>query len=309
MILPHNVSLGTSQADMTKPNSNVFGECLANSAPKGRFSMTNFQDMKGNANFRTNTTLGWKNTHRLPWEQRKKKPVFRGRARWNADYKKKKCPTHVRDMGHRPKAADWSADNPDLLDAAISYQKNPCDSNSKTNGMDRMFQWGDFKGKALPPTYIPPEKYYGHYQTAVVLGGIGAAFRVGRHLSAGQAVVLQTYTYEEWFVKFMLPYVHYIPLKQDLSDLKEVMEWVRDHPAEVKTIAEKGEKFYWEYMSFVAEERHWYELVWRLSEAIHEEGSYRLKYESGQEIWPLKKQPIVFKRNVDGVLIGKKKKG
>lgn len=45
----------------------------------------------------------------------------------------------------------------------------------------------------------------------------------------------------------MEPYVHYIPLQEDLSDLEEVMEWVRDHPKEVKTIAKQGEQFYWEH--------------------------------------------------------------
>jgi len=47
-------------------------------------------------------------------------------------------------------------------------------------------------------------------------------------------MVLKDCKFEEWFVHYIKPYVHYIPLKEDLYDIKEVMEWVLDHPNEVK---------------------------------------------------------------------------
>jgi len=47
-------------------------------------------------------------------------------------------------------------------------------------------------------------------------------------------MVLKDCKFEEWFVHYIKPYVHYIPLKEDLYDIKEVMEWVLDHPSEVK---------------------------------------------------------------------------
>ena len=36
------------------------------------------------------------------------------------------------------------------------------------------------------------------------------------------------------------PWVHYIPLNQDLSDVEEKMQWVMDHDDEARRIAEKG---------------------------------------------------------------------
>jgi hypothetical protein len=188
-------------------------------------------------------------------------------------------------------AALFSFDNPDLLDAAVSFEEpnHPCLSNNATNKLDRIFRIGQYANlrevqtsnsnnnnitdtdgtpwsiQLERPVQIPSNKYYTDYQVAVVLGGIGAAFRTARHLSAGQAVVLQDFLYEEWFVKYMTPYVHYIPLKRDLSDLRETMEWIRDHPEQVKTIAEKGLEFYHVYLAFQPNEDHWYELIWHMS--------------------------------------------
>ena len=232
------------------------------------------------------TGTGFAHNNLLPWEERQTKPVFRGhprirmldRTEWEVH--PEKCPSHVKEMGHRPKAADFSMDHPDLLDAAVSLRaavssfNTPCLKNNATEGLDRIFG-----------IKIPQDQYYGKYQTVVVLGGIGAAFRVGRHLSAGQAMILQKFRFEEWFVPYMEPYVHYIPLKEDLSDIKEVMEWVRDHPSEVKKIAEQGEAFYWEFMAYKPTENHWHELFWRLSLAIHKMGDDRLKYGKGRAIW------------------------
>ena len=80
---------------------------------------------------------------------------------------------------------------------------------------------------------------------------------------------------------------------EDLSDLKEVMEWVRDHPKEVRKIAENGYKFYWEYLSFKANDGHWYELLWRLSELLHQPGNEKVN----SAAWPSNKWPLRFERD------------
>ena len=88
--------------------------------------------------------------------------------------------------------------------------------------------------KLLPFDIIPPTDYYTKYQVAVVLGGIGAAFRFTLHLSMEMAVIYQDFAHwEEWFVPYMIPFVHYIPMPNDLSNLMETMEWIQDHPEQV----------------------------------------------------------------------------
>ncbi len=40
-----------------------------------------------------------------------------------------------------------------------------------------------------------------------------------------------------------MPWVHYVPIKADLSDLREKYEWAESHPNEAKQIAEKATEF------------------------------------------------------------------
>ena len=76
-------------------------------------------------------------------------------------------------------------------------------------------------------------------------------------------------------MRYLEPFVHYIPLKEDLSDLNETMHWVRDHPNEVKAIAERGRQFYDDYLSFPKTADHWYEFLYKLSIRTHVEGGHR----------------------------------
>ena len=105
---------------------------------------------------------------------------------------------------------------------------------------------------------------------AIVLGGIGAAFRTARHFAAGQCVVLQRFKFEEWYYKYLTPYVNYIPVQEDLKDLISTAQWIKSHPQRVKEIARKGQLFYSQYLSFHRNNDHWHELLWRLSERLHE---------------------------------------
>lgn len=45
---------------------------------------------------------------------------------------------------------------------------------------------------------------------------------------------------EFWFKKFLTPWVHYVPVKWDLSDLEEILQWIWDHDDEAHKIAENA---------------------------------------------------------------------
>jgi len=46
----------------------------------------------------------------------------------------------------------------------------------------------------------------------------------------------------QWFYRLFKPWVHYVPVKQDLSDLQEKIEWVRAHDSEAKDISENASR-------------------------------------------------------------------
>jgi len=47
----------------------------------------------------------------------------------------------------------------------------------------------------------------------------------------------------EWFFYKIKPYVHYYPLKNDVSDLLEAVEWLRANDKKARELSEAGTKF------------------------------------------------------------------
>jgi Glycosyl transferase family 90 len=41
--------------------------------------------------------------------------------------------------------------------------------------------------------------------------------------------MLQEWEYQEWYTKYLIPHVHYIPLANDLSNLNSAMHWIVNH--------------------------------------------------------------------------------
>jgi Glycosyl transferase family 90 len=51
----------------------------------------------------------------------------------------------------------------------------------------------------------------------------------------------QPSTYTSWAMEELLePWVHYVPLNEDLSDVEEKMQWVIDNDISAKEIARRG---------------------------------------------------------------------
>jgi Glycosyl transferase family 90 len=309
-ILPYNVSFGTGNTDFIREDQK---QCFGSSAPEGKFCMNNFHDIKQQARLlvqlKMNVT-GYEYDNIVKWEDRDPLPIFRGHPRTNVrGYWKTspatKCPNQINStalgaFGHRPQAAYLAWEYPDLLDVQVSVAPNPCFAINTTNGLDRAFRLGTYRQNhtnnqnlTKRPKRIEKSDFYTKYQVAIVLGGIGAAFRMVNHLAAGQCVVLQRFKFEEWYYKFLTPYVNYIPIQQDLSDLISTARWIKEHPQEVKEIARKGQEFYREYLSFPRNNDHWHELLWRLSERLHETNS------THEERWEYENM-VTFLRQPDG---------
>jgi hypothetical protein len=47
----------------------------------------------------------------------------------------------------------------------------------------------------------------------------------------------------QWFYKALLPFVHYIPIKNDMSDLLEQINWAKDHDEEVAEMVNRSRQF------------------------------------------------------------------
>lgn len=91
---------------------------------------------------------------------------------------------------------------------------------------------------------MPREKYYCHSRVVLVLTGIGAAFRLDYHFAAGAAVILEISRAELWYVRYLVPYTHYIPLAAGATNLSDALRWAHENPRQTKAIGIAGALFY-----------------------------------------------------------------
>lgn len=108
-----------------------------------------------------------------------------------------------------------------------------------------MFFFLDFKSEFTPfAKEIPMPKFF-DYKYQISIDGTVAAYRFPYLLSGDGLVFKQDSPYYEHYYRNLVPYKHYIPFKQDLSDLLEKIQWAKDHDDEVCFI------FEWNHNAFI----------------------------------------------------------
>jgi hypothetical protein len=81
------------------------------------------------------------------------------------------------------------------------------------------------------------------YRYLVDLQGRGYSGRVKLLLFSGRPLFLQERRWREFFYRDLEPMVHYIPLREDLSDLGTMLDWAEAHPAEACRIARAASEY------------------------------------------------------------------
>jgi len=87
------------------------------------------------------------------------------------------------------------------------------------------------------------------YKYILNIDGHVTAFRLSLELSMGSVVLLTESKYRIWFMRYLKPGVHYIPVKPDLSDLFEKIRWCRQNDKECEKIAQNAKDFYNKYLT------------------------------------------------------------
>ena len=276
-VLPTNVSFCPHGGDMAEDvEQGSSFDCFASSSPGGYSAVHNFQqifDWKDNKTWPTP----------LPWNERSNKPVWRGIA-WDIgrpalsksaleriqNGSSSILEEYINSDSHQKRIAlvAYSNDHPELLDARhtdhIGFEPESLHlwDENRTGGFQQL----------LPFHKIPPDEYYTKYQVHILMGGYGAAFRFPILLRQGIAVIVQDYPFEEWFLQYMEPFFHYVPLAQDLSNLTQTLQWVQSNPDRVREIALNGQEFFSNYLTYQHMESFYYELLFRMAHR-REEGS------------------------------------
>ena len=86
------------------------------------------------------------------------------------------------------------------------------------------------------PHYMTLEDQVRRYRYLIDIGGNGYSGRLKMILWSGRPILLVKRRYIEYFYKHLIPYQHYIPVKEDLSNLIVQVQWCRSHPKEASQI-------------------------------------------------------------------------
>jgi len=103
----------------------------------------------------------------------------------------------------------------------------------------------DVDANVATDAYMSQEEQM-NYKYHINLGGSGGTAWSGTLSKLAMPGVLfhhETLT-RDWFYDEIKPWVHYIPVKMDLSDLREKFEWAESHPDKAKAISEAASIFF-----------------------------------------------------------------
>ena len=86
---------------------------------------------------------------------------------------------------------------------------------------------------------------HAQYKYQIDLGGGGGTTWTGtiEKLALPGVLFHHVTPTKDWFHDHLDPWVHYIPIATDLSDLREKYDWAESHPTEAQRIAEAGTEF------------------------------------------------------------------
>lgn len=82
------------------------------------------------------------------------------------------------------------------------------------------------------------------YKYIIHIDGHTAAFRLSLEMAMGSVILKVDSKYKLWFFDMLIPYVHYVPVKGDLSDLIDKVKWCRENDEKCRDIAKAARLFY-----------------------------------------------------------------
>lgn len=178
----------------------------------------------------------------LPWNKRKPIAVFRGTSTGVGTTIDNNIRLKLALLSHTSGINKFGVR---ILDAGITKWNN---RPRKYEG-DKYLQIIDIK--SLPFSLVPfmsPAEQATHKYVVNVDGHV-SAYRLSLELQLGFCVLLADSKYHMWFRKMLKPYVHYVPVKADLSDLIEQINWCRNNDKKCEEISNNAIAFAKTYLT------------------------------------------------------------
>jgi hypothetical protein len=128
----------------------------------------------------------------------------------------------------------------------LFHASSSCSSESKFPNKDKVrLSYWESENKNFPSNYFSDRVAYTEFLKYkicfIVDGAVIASNHMWAFASGGVPVMMTNATC--WFMKYLVPNVHYVPVKYDLSDLVEQIVWIQKHDQESKQIAQNAYEF------------------------------------------------------------------
>ncbi|XP_072918311.1 protein O-glucosyltransferase 1 [Hemitrygon akajei] len=172
-----------------------------------------------------------------PWEKKISKGFFRG----------------SRTSSERDPLVLLSREDPSLVDAA--YTKNQAWKSEK-----------DTLGR--PPAKEIPLVEHCKYKYLFNFRGVAASFRFKHLFLCGSLVFHVGNEWLEFFYPQLKPWVHYIPVSQDLSDVRDLLQFVKENDQIAQDIAERGRRFIQDHLKMKDVSCYWKQLLVEYSKLL-----------------------------------------
>lgn len=167
-----------------------------------------------------------------PWNKKIEKIFWRGKPSATAHRRG----TELKIMDKMPRMAlvILSALYPDLIDASFTIPDN--------NYSKDFLQVLDLITKRTLKNVSETEHLKYKYLISVD-GGTCAWLRVPWIMLSNSVLVKQETSKIEWFYPAIKPYVHYVPVNENLTDIFEQLEWMKNHDQELQQISLNAQNF------------------------------------------------------------------
>jgi len=176
----------------------------------------------------------------------------------------------TRDTNMRLNAAllsyEWgqTEDKKDLLDAKlVGWNRKP-----------KMYdgQLGEINTRNFPKDFVVNRKKnfmdleeQSTFKYILNIDGHVKAFRLGNEMRMHSVILLVNSPYTLWFQDKMIEYEHFVPIKDNLSDLESQIKWCRDNEDKCEVIANKAFEFYDRYLTKKGTYEYFENLISQLS--------------------------------------------
>ncbi|XP_043966018.1 protein O-glucosyltransferase 1 isoform X1 [Gambusia affinis] len=188
-----------------------------------------------------------KSAAQWPWKKKESRGFFRG----------------SRTSAERDPLILLSREAPDLVDA--EYTKNQAWRSEK-----------DTLGR--PPAKEIPLVDHCKYKYLFNFRGVAASFRLKHLFLCGSLVFHVGDEWQEFFYPQLKPWVHFVPVKQDLSDVRELIQFVKENDSVAQDIASRGQEFILNHLQMGEITCYWEKLLSEFSQLLTYKPKQRSNY-------------------------------